>query len=121
MDAAAVAVIAASVGGQVHNYSDVQALSFAASSAADLEAKLASLGAVDVASARANAALSNALKLGGVSVNLNYRAIIKPNRVTPPPSKPLPRVPPLSMLPALLMLMSKPSPPPLPLAPSHSP
>merc|ERR1712123_85020 len=65
MDAAAVAVIAASVGGQVHNYSDVQALSFAASSAADLEAKLASLGAVDVASARANAALSNALKLGG--------------------------------------------------------
>merc|ERR1711935_254771 len=60
-----VAVIGASVGGQVHNYSDVQALSFAASSAADLEAKLASLGAVDVASARANAALSNALKLGG--------------------------------------------------------
>lgn len=65
MDAAAVAVVAASVGGQVHNYSDVQALSFAASSAADLEAKLASLGAVDLASARANAALSNALKLGG--------------------------------------------------------
>lgn len=65
MDAGAVACVAAALGGNVHNYSDVQALSFAAHSAADLESKLASLGGVDCAAARANAALKNALLLNG--------------------------------------------------------
>ena len=68
LDAGAVACVAAAVGGNVHNYSDVQALSFAAHSAADLESKLASLSGVDCASARANAALKNALLLNAVSL-----------------------------------------------------
>jgi len=67
-DPAAAAVVAASVGGSIISYSDVSVLRFAAFSPADLTAKLESLANVDVASASLNAALSQALVLGSVSL-----------------------------------------------------
>ena len=67
MDQSVAAVVAASVGGRIISYSDVQALCFPAGSAAELEAKLGSLGAVNVANAKADAALAQAVALGSVS------------------------------------------------------
>lgn len=67
LDAGAAAIVAASVGGSIKSYSDVQVLSIPAFSAADLEAKLASLSSVNVEAARADAALAQALALGSVS------------------------------------------------------
>jgi len=64
MDQSVAAVVAASVGGRIISYSDVQALCFSAGSAADLEAKLGSLSAVNVANAKADAALAQAVALG---------------------------------------------------------
>jgi len=68
LDAGAAAIVAASVGGSIKSYSDVQVLSIPAFSAADLEAKLATLSSVNVEAARADAALAQALALGSGDV-----------------------------------------------------
>merc|ERR1712227_89779 len=60
--------VSCAVGGSIKSYSDVQVLSIPAFSAADLEAKLATLSSVNVEAARADAALAQALALGSGDV-----------------------------------------------------
>lgn len=64
----AAAAVAAALGGKLLSYSDAQVIQFSASSATELESKIASLSSVNVEDAIANAQLAQALALGQVFV-----------------------------------------------------
>lgn len=66
-DQAAAAVVAASLGGKVISYSNVQVIQFAVGSEAQLSAALAGLSNINVADAQANAALQQAIVLSSGS------------------------------------------------------
>jgi len=71
-DAGAAAAVAAALGGKLLSYSDAQVIQFSASSATELESKIASLSSVNVEDAIANAQLAQALALGqGTSAAVN--------------------------------------------------